>query len=68
MDTTNRLSLSVIRTNLEACGFDLTDSQFNSLTLKELKAIHRKAQKIRRMTNTIWDKVIDPIETAEDVF
>lgn len=68
MKTANRLPLNVIRTDLETCGFNLTDSQFNELSPKELKAIHRKAQKVRRMTNAIWDKVIDPIETAEDVF
>ena len=57
MKTTNRLALSAIRTNIVACGFDITDSQFNNMTISQLKRIHRKALKIHDLTQDIWDEI-----------
>lgn len=66
MPINNRISLSVIRTNLEAWGFPLTDAQFNSLSIKQLKTIHRKAYKARNLSNDVWAIVEEVVMDATE--
>ena len=57
MKSVNRIALSTIRLNLVACGFDITDDQFNSMTIAQLKRIHRKAWKVHDLSQEIWTEV-----------